>query len=106
MINWTSTEYHYTARLYGHVGGHPGDCYTRVGYSYQIDTSSIDEEEKYTTALEALLAAGAAIALVWWYDDGDDTVRDAPEGPFGSEDDAHDAAEEAAAGSDEGPVSD
>jgi hypothetical protein len=68
-VDWSDAASAYVTCAYGATGDEPGDCYVRVG-----------EDE----------------VGLWWIDDGDDTVRQDIEGPFNTEADARDAADELA----------
>jgi hypothetical protein len=95
-ITWTTTTYTYVACCYGTYGDEPGDCYTRVGYSYRVDGDSLDSEVDYESEAEAREAAAAAVTTVWWYDDGDDECRVDTHGPYDTEDEAREEAERVA----------
>jgi hypothetical protein len=101
QITWLDDTYCYVSFSYGADGVEPFDCYTRVGYSWRIDSDALDSDADYSSAKEAAAAAAAAIVQVWWYDDGDDDNRDL-EGPYDTREDAHEAAISAAEDADEG----
>jgi hypothetical protein len=103
-ITWTDTTYSYVACCYGEEGDEPGDCYTRVGYSYHVDVDSLDADVGYGTEAEAREAACDAVSTRWWYDDGDDDCRCDTYGPYDSEQAASEAAEQAASENDESAV--
>lgn len=64
-VEWSDDAYGYVACCYGVDGDEPGDCTVRVGED------------------------GAGL---WWVDSGDDDHRDAPTGPYDTEDLAREAA--------------
>jgi hypothetical protein len=66
-LKWSEYVCFYVSAVYGATGDEPGDCYVRVG-----------EDE----------------LGLWWIDDGDAAVRQDIEGPFNTEAEACNAAEE------------
>ena len=99
-ITWTDEVYAYVACVYGD-GTDPGDCYTRVGYSWRIDPDALDGEQDYGSEAEATAAVAASVRRVWWYDDGDDE-RTGFYGPYDDEEEARMDAEAHAAEAHEG----